>query len=212
MRGVGPSTASGPRLIRSVRRAYPPLADVPASSLEATNIPAVTVVATPPPRRITTPIVNKCSAFVCSKWHRLNKPDNIDVSSIERLIRGALALAFMDILWARTMSTRYENLIISVQSGAPAYIRWQPFVCVYILMIIALWGCVLTVPGWKKDHTKMCTIKLTVSRSAFVGFIIWATYNATNMSAFAQWGVWISIVDTIWGMIMYSIAGLATVL
>lgn len=80
MRGLGPSTAKGPRLIRPTKRAYAPLADVPVSLPEQgddrVGASAPAAPATQQPTRVrsgtvandATLYVGKCTALACSVW------------------------------------------------------------------------------------------------------------------------------------------------
>lgn len=48
-------------------------------------------------------------------------------------------------------------------------------------------------------------------RSAILGFVIYSIYNGTNKSTLNKWGMYESLIDTLWGTILYGIVSMATV-
>jgi uncharacterized membrane protein len=47
--------------------------------------------------------------------------------------------------------------------------------------------------------------KRSVSDAALLGFVIYGVYNFTNLALFSNWSILLSIVDTMWGAVLFGL-------
>jgi uncharacterized membrane protein len=48
-------------------------------------------------------------------------------------------------------------------------------------------------------------------KSSILGFVIYSIYNGTNKSTLNKWGMYESLIDTLWGTVLYSIISISTI-
>lgn len=47
--------------------------------------------------------------------------------------------------------------------------------------------------------------KRSVSDAALLGLVIYGTYEFTNLAVFSKWSILLSIVDTMWGAVLFGL-------
>ena len=50
------------------------------------------------------------------------------------------------------------------------------------------------------------TLRLATGRGALFGFFAYATYNLTNLATLADWPLYISVLDIVWGTALSAVA------
>jgi uncharacterized membrane protein len=106
----------------------------------------------------------------------------------------ALEMAWLGI----TVPRIYAPLFARVQGTAawekrPAVELLAAAVVAYVVLIAGIVYFALN-----GDPSRM-SYRTAAMRGAFLGLVVYGTYNLTNYVAFAQWGLTTLLVDTTWG-------------
>lgn len=110
---------------------------------------------------------------------------------------GALTCALMlvlDLLWLSLMKTRYNRWISAVQFSPLTIRKWSAIVA-YMFMCVAVFYILLPLTLYAYNPFT----------GAIVGGCIYGIYNATNYAVLKNYSLTMAIVDTIWGMVLFSI-------
>jgi uncharacterized membrane protein len=94
----------------------------------------------------------------------------------------------------------YKNLITNIQKS-PLNIRYTGAILTYIIMSIAVKYLILDKSKNKKD---------IIINSLLVGFVGYGLYDFTNYTTFTKWTLKASILDVIWGMILFTMVSYLT--
>ncbi len=89
----------------------------------------------------------------------------------------------------------YKQQIGFLLTDNPNYIAAAIF---YLLFVLAVQVFVVR-PGLASG-----SLKTTLGRAAFFGFITYATYDLTNLATVEGWPVTVTVVDLIWGSVLTS--------
>lgn len=82
--------------------------------------------------------------------------------------------------------------------------NWGAAVVVYIALISGILLLVLPKAGGMPVQALLW--------GGFFGFVTYATYDFTNLAVLENWSLKISIIDTIWGMVLCGLTSFLTVL
>lgn len=82
--------------------------------------------------------------------------------------------------------------------------NWYAAIVVYLALISGILFFVLPKAG--SDPFQALLL------GAFFGFVTYATYDFTNLAVLENWSLKISIIDTIWGMVLCGLTSFFTVL
>jgi len=85
----------------------------------------------------------------------------------------------------------YSNLVEKIQ-GSPAQVKYLPSAFVYIVLVFALYYFVI-LP------------KKTITDAFLLGFSIYAVYELTTYSLFKKWPLTITILDSLWGGVLFAL-------
>ena len=124
-----------------------------------------------------------------------------------RPIIATLTFLILDGIWlgiiAKKMYVDAFGQIMRLSDGA-IQPYWPAAIVVYFALILGI--LVFVIP--KAQGSAMSALLW----GALFGFITYATYDFTNLAVLAQWSVKISIIDTIWGMVLCGLTSFITVL
>ena len=108
--------------------------------------------------------------------------------------KAIITLLVLDILWINFyMGGQYRGLVKNI-TGSVMKPNMLAVVGAYILMVIGLVYFVLPQSDWRM--------------MALFGGIVYGVYNLTNASIFNKWDKGIMIKDIMWGMFVYTVAGM----
>lgn len=114
-------------------------------------------------------------------------------TSIEGLKKGFIAfvtLIFLDLIWFNIMD--YSKVITK-----------KP---INIFSAIFVWLLVCSAIGVQHNPKN---VKTAATYGALVGFVIYGVYNGTNYAILKDWDLSISIIDTLWGIFVCSMASIS---
>ncbi len=94
----------------------------------------------------------------------------------------------LDAIWLGLVAPSfYKSQIGHLMTDTPNFLAAGIFYLLYVV------GMVVFVTG------REGTLKETILRGAFFGFIAYATYDLTNLATLQGWPVLVTVVDLIWG-------------
>ena len=135
--------------------------------------------------------------------------------NIVQRIAASVALLALDGAWLYwVMGPMYTRLVPRIQ-GRPLRSNIVYAVAAYAFMLIGLHLFVLpgddetTSSAARKNPTVTRGSRLTwggVARAFAFGAVLYGVYNGTCGAVFAAWDVRISVIDTLWGGLVYALA------
>lgn len=88
------------------------------------------------------------------------------------------------------MSNKFNILVKNIQ-GKPLKLKIIPTIFCYIFLVSSLYYFIISKNGSLFD--------------AFIlGFLIYGVYETTNLAIFNNWNLTVSIIDILWGGILFS--------
>ena len=117
-----------------------------------------------------------------------------------------IVVMVMDIIWLNVQKPRYDSLVKGVQ-GTHIKIKYVPALFTYILVVISI--IFIAIPLVKMNLSKKTTshiFKTSLIYGGMVGLCIYGIFNFTNMSIFKDYKLSIAIMDTTWGVVLYTLA------
>lgn len=123
-----------------------------------------------------------------------------------KAITATIIFLALDALWlgviAKTMYIDAFGHLLRISNGSI-----QPYWPAAIVVYIALIGGILSlvIPRCKNQPAR------ALCWGAVFGFVTYATYDFTNLAVLSGWSLKISVIDTIWGMLICGITSWLTV-
>jgi uncharacterized membrane protein len=103
-----------------------------------------------------------------------------------------ISIIILDLIWFKFSMKKYRKEVPSITNS----IRYIPSVIAWFLV-----ACALSVQNPK-------SLKEAIAYGSLVGLVIYGIYNATNYAIFKNWTINVSIMDTIWGIVVCSIVSI----
>ena len=111
------------------------------------------------------------------------------------LVLFAVFLA-IDGVWLTLVAKEfYKDQIGFLLTANPNYLAAAIF---YLMFVLAIQVFVVS-PGLQSG-----SLKTTLGRAAFFGFVTYATYDLTNLATVEGWPVLVTVVDLAWGAVLCS--------
>jgi uncharacterized membrane protein len=105
-----------------------------------------------------------------------------------------LLMLVLDFIWISIMKTRYGNWISAIQKK-PMIINMFAAIIAYLLMCVVVIFILLPLTYYA----------YTPFIGSIVGGCIYGIYNATNYATLTNYSLTMAIVDTIWGIVLFTI-------
>ena len=102
-------------------------------------------------------------------------------------------MIFLDLSWARLNIHIISENTQRIQKGQQTRLRWWAIPLVYASMLVAVTFICEPLVGIYGIWSGM-----------LVGYVIHAMYNLCNYIAFEEQSTLLCVVDTIWGMVLYT--------
>jgi uncharacterized membrane protein len=121
-----------------------------------------------------------------------------------------LYILIVEFIWLYLINQKtYSDLTKSIQK-TEMKINYLYTIIAYIVILSSIF--ILTIPFIKSKFNKNDSIKNKLLKAliygSIVGFYIYGIYNLTSISIYSNYKLNIAIIDTIWGMILYSSASI----
>jgi uncharacterized membrane protein len=122
---------------------------------------------------------------------------------------------FLDYLWISFNIDMYNKNTIKIQ-GKLSIIKWKQIISiilVYILLIASIIYIAIpfTLNNIKKEDNIIDKIYKSIIYGGSIGLSIYGTYNLTSLIIYEKYSIEIAIIDTIWGLFLYTIITFAYV-
>ncbi|MCX7126190.1 MAG: DUF2177 family protein [Gammaproteobacteria bacterium] len=119
---------------------------------------------------------------------------------------AAIFVVCLDLMWLGVIAhslyrTELGSLLREVNNTLQPV--WPAAVIVYIALVIGIVYFVLP-----RANGKLIP---ALGWGALFGFVTYATYDFTNLAVLHDWSLKITIIDTLWGMVLCGLTSLATV-
>jgi uncharacterized membrane protein len=114
----------------------------------------------------------------------------------------AIVYLCIDIAWITLMSERFYNKrIADVQGGKAVQFRAIPAVCAYCLLLLTMFLVCIPLSRQYEGTVAPWTV------FGLVGLCMYGVYNFTNHAIFVNYPISFVIVDTLWGVLSFSVFG-----
>lgn len=120
-----------------------------------------------------------------------------------------LLFIFLDYLWISFNIDMYNKNTIKIQ-GKLSNIKWKQIISiilVYILLIASIIYIAIpfTLNNIKKEDNIIDKIYKSIIYGGTIGLSIYGTYNLTSLIIYEKYSIEIAIIDTMWGLFLYTI-------
>jgi uncharacterized membrane protein len=126
----------------------------------------------------------------------------------KNIIIGLLFIA-LDYLWISFNIDMYNKNTIKIQ-GKLSIIKWKQIISiilVYILLIVSIIHIAIpfTLNNISKEDNIIEKLYKSIIYGGSIGLSIYGTYNLTSIIIYEKYSIEIAIVDTLWGLFLYTI-------
>jgi uncharacterized membrane protein len=126
----------------------------------------------------------------------------------KNIIIGLLFIA-LDYLWISFNIDMYNKNTIKIQ-GKLSIIKWKQIISiilVYILLIVSIIHIAIpfTLNNISKEDNIIEKLYKSIIYGGSIGLSIYGTYNLTSIIIYEKYSIKIAIVDTLWGLFLYTI-------
>ena len=108
-----------------------------------------------------------------------------------KLIKIILIIGIIDIIYLSLLSREWNKSIKKIQ-GSDIRMRIFPTIIVYISLVILLYYFIISE-------------KKSVYEAFILGMLIYGVFDFTNYAIIKDWSLKMSIIDTIWGGILFGL-------
>jgi uncharacterized membrane protein len=113
---------------------------------------------------------------------------------IAQIVLIGILMAFLDACYLFFAKPFYENQVVTIQRVA-MQVKPLGALAAYIAMAVGLWFFVLRNPTTNVYMEAM-----------LLAFAVFGTYNATSYAILKKFRVSLALMDTVWGMLMFTAA------
>lgn len=118
------------------------------------------------------------------------------------IIQGVVTMLLLDFIWLTLNAQTYDTLVKSVQNNKLSF-KLSGAIVAYIAMIIGFIFFVLPLATQDKSENN---IMKAIKYGGLFGFVVYAIFNATNYAIFDNYVLSTALLDTYWGICVYSMA------
>ena len=114
-----------------------------------------------------------------------------------RLVVSLMSFLVLDSFYLGYMSDYYKKLISDIQKS-PMKLKLLPTIGVYIIIMFSWYYFIY------KNITPKTNYK-SIMDSAILGFCMYSLFDLTNHAILKNWDIKTVVIDSLWGMILYTI-------
>ena len=104
---------------------------------------------------------------------------------------AAIIFVVLDGIYLNLIKSSYNRQIKNVQ-GSDIKVNMIAAGITYVILIFGI-------------NYFIILKKRSVSDAALLGFVIYGTYDFTNLALLSNWSILLSIVDTMWGAVLFGL-------
>jgi len=110
---------------------------------------------------------------------------------MKTLVISAILLVCIDVIYLSIIKNYFNDQIKQIQ-GSTLQLNWVGAVITYIFLVGGLYYFIL------RNHKP-------VSDAFLFGLVIYGVYEYTNLTLFKNWRILTTIIDTLWGGILFAL-------
>ena len=103
-------------------------------------------------------------------------------------------MMLLDSCYLYLTKTMFASLVVKIQKTA-MQIRIEGALIVYLLLAIGLYYFII-----KQGRTAL--------EAGLLGLVIYGTFDFTNYAMFKNYDIWIALMDTLWGTLLFTLTTL----
>jgi uncharacterized membrane protein len=120
------------------------------------------------------------------------------MSYLKTFVTSLVTLGIFDFIWLGNLSgDLYTKTIQNIQ-GSPLAIKMAPALIAYLLMALAITLVI--------EQNIAVSDNSALTAGFFIGLIVYGIFNGTNAAILNEWTTRVSIIDTLWGISLFSTA------
>lgn len=118
---------------------------------------------------------------------------------IFNILKIFLIMIILDIPYLYSDFAGYKGMISDIQ-GSDIKVKLIPAIITYLIMAFALYNFVI--------KNMNLDFRNKIISAALLGFVIYGVYDFTNMATIEKWKYKQSIIDLIWGSILFALSAI----
>tara|TARA_X000000368_G_scaffold180522_1_gene142532 strand:+ start:488 stop:844 length:357 start_codon:yes stop_codon:yes gene_type:complete len=107
-----------------------------------------------------------------------------------KYLKASIIYLALDIFYVKTMSGHFNKLVKSIQ-GSDILFNMRAAIACYIILVFSINYFII------KDNRSILDAFL-------LGFVIYGVFDLTNMVLFKKWDLMITLMDMMWGGIVFA--------
>jgi uncharacterized membrane protein len=123
---------------------------------------------------------------------------------VYHVILPFIAMIILDFIWLTLQKPMYRRMVFKVQNSDLQIYMPSAFVA-YFLMFISLAYIIYPLVKNLEFKSKKDMIIASIRYGGIVGLCIYGIYNATNMAIFTNYSINAALLDTLWGVCIYTL-------
>jgi uncharacterized membrane protein len=121
-----------------------------------------------------------------------------------------IVILIADIIWLNVQKPRYNSLVTAVQ-GSQIKVKYTPAFFTYILVVISILFIAIPLVRMQlasdiKNKSTGHIFMTSLVYGGLVGLCIYGIFNFTNMSIFKDYKLSVAVMDTTWGVVLYTLS------
>ena len=113
-----------------------------------------------------------------------------------------VAVAILDGIWITMNGKMYSALYTRVQCGKPMRVKLDGAVLAYVFLATVM---IVFLPPLVKSTDR--SLLASFKTAGLLGACIYGIYNFTNLATLADYSLKAAMIDTLWGMTLFTIVG-----
>jgi uncharacterized membrane protein len=122
---------------------------------------------------------------------------------MKTLLLAFILLLICDFIWLTWQKPMYQLMVYKVQFS-DLHINLPGALIAYFLMFVSIAYIILPLVKNLKITTYKDAIIASLRYGGILGLVIYGIYNATNYAIFKNYSAKAAIIDTLWGITIYS--------
>ena len=120
-----------------------------------------------------------------------------------RIILTIVCLLVLDFTWIFLNKNMYDQMVKNVQHSTMMNVRMISAILAYILMIVGfIFIIVPQIVQINKNKNKFVT---ALRYGGLFGLVVYGIYNTTNYAIFTDYPLHVALMDTAWGVSVYTL-------
>lgn len=120
------------------------------------------------------------------------------------IVLAFCVMLVFDFVWLSLQKPMYENMVYKVQYS-DLRVRMPGALIAYFLMFVSLAFIIVPLVKNLKIKNIKDALVASIRYGGILGLVIYGIYNATNFAIFKNYSIEAAIIDTLWGVFIYTL-------